>query len=76
MLIGTEPVSVDLSSSDAYFVKDFDRDAYLKQMISSITTVSRPLQKFAVRMGSYSNSLCGKGGDLGRVDRGWIRCRR
>jgi lipopolysaccharide assembly outer membrane protein LptD (OstA) len=35
MLIGKkEPVSVDLSStSDAYFVKEFDRkDAYLKQM--------------------------------------------
>jgi hypothetical protein len=59
MLIGTEPVSVDLSStSDAYFVKDFDRRRVLEADDQFHNHgIKGRFAKFAVRMGSYSNSL-------------------
>jgi hypothetical protein len=54
-----EPVSVDLSStSDAYFVKEFDRkDAYLKQMNQFHNHgIKASTAKFAVKMESCSSS--------------------
>jgi hypothetical protein len=60
MLIGKEPVSVDLSStSDAYFVKEFDRkDAYLE---TNEPPAKGPLlAKFAVKDGKLFEFACGK----------------
>jgi hypothetical protein len=64
-------VSVDLSStSDAYFVKEFDRkDAYLKQMNQFHNHGIGPHR--AVKDGKLFEFACGKGGDLGRWIAAW-----
>jgi hypothetical protein len=61
MLIGKEPVDLS-STSDAYFVKEFDRkDAYLKQMNQFHNHgIKASTAKFAVKDGKLFEFACGK----------------